>query len=111
ATVASRRRPELVLSLAAELSRRGKLIDLGPLLRAETGDDSEPAGNSAFRLRQVFGSFELSELQQSWLAHASGPVLLVDDLVDSRWTLTVAARQLRLGGAPSVLPFALAAVG
>jgi ATP-dependent DNA helicase RecQ len=37
-------------------------------------------------------------------------VLLVDDLVDSRWTLTVAARELRRHGADSVLPFALGAV-
>ena len=40
-----------------------------------------------------------------------GPVLLVDDLVDSRWTITVAARELRRAGAPAVLPFALALRG
>ena len=40
-----------------------------------------------------------------------GPVLLVDDVVDSRWTLTVAARELRLAGAPAVLPLALAVEG
>jgi hypoxanthine phosphoribosyltransferase len=39
---------------------------------------------------------------------AGGPVLLVDDLVDSRWTMTVAGRTLRRAGAGSVLPFALA---
>ena len=38
----------------------------------------------------------------------SGPVLLVDDLVDSRWTLTVAGSLLRDEGAGPVLPFALA---
>jgi len=42
------------------------------------------------------------------LRDADGPVLLVDDLVDSRWTLTVAARTLRQAGADAVLPFALA---
>ena len=31
-----------------------------------------------------------------------------DDVADSRWTLTVAARALRQAGAPAVLPFALA---
>lgn len=40
-----------------------------------------------------------------------GPVLLVDDLVSSRWTLTVAARALRLAGAEAVLPLALAVDG
>ncbi len=39
---------------------------------------------------------------------ADGPVLLVDDLVDSGWTMTLAARLLRDAGAPAVLPFALA---
>jgi ATP-dependent DNA helicase RecQ len=35
-------------------------------------------------------------------------VLLVDDLADSRWTMTVAGRALRRAGASAVLPFALA---
>jgi ATP-dependent DNA helicase RecQ len=38
----------------------------------------------------------------------SGPVLLVDDLVDSRWTLTVAGALLRDAGSGPVHPFALA---
>jgi ATP-dependent DNA helicase RecQ len=39
------------------------------------------------------------------------PVLLVDDLVDSRWTLTVAAWLLRSHGSGEVWPFALAQAG
>lgn len=39
------------------------------------------------------------------------PVLLVNDLVDSRWTLTVAAWLLRLHGSGEVWPFALAQAG
>ena len=42
------------------------------------------------------------------LAGVGGPVLLVDDVTDSRWTLTVAARALRRAGAPAVLPLVLA---
>jgi ATP-dependent DNA helicase RecQ len=38
-----------------------------------------------------------------------GPVLLVDDLVDSGWTMTVAGWLLRGKGSGPVLPFALAA--
>jgi ATP-dependent DNA helicase RecQ len=37
-----------------------------------------------------------------------GPVLLVDDIVDSRWTLTVAGWLLRAHGSGEVHPFALA---
>jgi ATP-dependent DNA helicase RecQ len=44
------------------------------------------------------------------LGGLTGPVLLVDDLVDSRWTMTVAGALVRTAGAPAVLPFALASV-
>ena len=37
-----------------------------------------------------------------------GPVLLVDDIVDSRWTLTVAGELLRSHGSGPVQPFAFA---
>ena len=37
-----------------------------------------------------------------------GPVLLVDDMVDSRWTLAVAAWLLRSHGSGEVRPLALA---
>ena len=39
------------------------------------------------------------------------PVLLVDDMVDSRWTLTVAAWLLRAHGSGEVFPLALALTG
>jgi ATP-dependent DNA helicase RecQ len=39
------------------------------------------------------------------------PVLLVDDMVDSRWTLTVAAAALRSRGSGEVWPMALALAG
>jgi ATP-dependent DNA helicase RecQ len=45
------------------------------------------------------------------LTGVGGPVLLVDDVIDSGWTMTVAARAVRRAGAPSVLPFALAQAG
>jgi ATP-dependent DNA helicase RecQ len=41
----------------------------------------------------------------------AGPVLLVDDLVVTGWTMTLAARSLREAGATEVLPLALAVTG
>ena len=38
----------------------------------------------------------------------SGPVLLVDDMVDSGWTFTVIAARLRYAGSGPVFPLALA---
>ncbi len=104
-------RPELVTSLAAELSRIGRLPVLGALDVDPHVPVSGPGGNSAYRLAGVWGRFSVGPELSAALASTSGPVLLVDDLVDSRWTLTVAARELRRAGASAVLPFALAAVG
>jgi ATP-dependent DNA helicase RecQ len=47
---------------------------------------------------------------QPELPELSGPILLVDDITDSGWTMTIAARVLRRAGADEVLPFALASV-
>ncbi len=41
----------------------------------------------------------------------SDPVLLVDDMVDSRWTFAVVTAHLRRAGAGHVFPLALAEAG
>ncbi|WP_456845226.1 DEAD/DEAH box helicase [Cellulomonas sp. P5_C6] len=102
----SRRRPQLVDSLARGLAEIGRLPYAGALALRDDGPRGEPGGNSAFRLASVWEQFDAGAL-----ALPAGPVLLVDDLVDSRWTMTVAARELRRAGATAVLPFALAVRG
>jgi ATP-dependent DNA helicase RecQ len=62
----------------------------------EMQNSAQQAGN-AYRKLAVDGS-----------AVQPGPVLLVDDIVDSRWTLTVAGWLLRTHGSGEVHPFALA---
>ena len=78
---------------------------MGQGQRPEIG---QPGGNSAFRLAAVHGRFAVPPETAAALAGLDGPVLLVDDLVDSRWTVTVAGQALRRAGAGGVLPFALA---
>jgi ATP-dependent DNA helicase RecQ len=107
-TVPSLRRPELVGSVAQRLADVGRLPYLGPLGLTTEAPSGEPGGNSAFRLAAVHGRFVVPPALASALAALTGPVLLVDDLVDSRWTMAVAGRALRRAGAPGVLPFALA---
>lgn len=109
--VPSLARSQLVGSLARVLAERGRLTDLGSLGLSPDADRVEPAGNSAYRLRQVYGRFGVPAPVAAQLPALPGPVLLVDDLVDSRWTMTIAARALRRAGASAVLPFALASVG
>ncbi len=104
-------RPQLVASAAQLIAERGRLPLLGTLEVDPAVPVVGPGGNSAFRLASVWGRFAVGPELSGALAGAPGPVLLVDDLVDSRWTFTVAARALRAAGAPAVLPFALASVG
>ena len=109
--VPSRSHPTLVTSLAAGLAQIGRLPLLGSLDLAHGGPIGEPGGNSAFRLSGVWERFVVGPELAAALAGVNGPVLLVDDLVSSRWTLTVAGRALRQAGASTVLPFALAVDG
>ncbi|WP_372468814.1 RecQ family ATP-dependent DNA helicase [Microbacterium maritypicum] len=102
----SRSHPLLVDSLARGLADVGRLPYLGALEPVGGGPTGQPGGNSVFRLGGVWDRFSAEHLDVP-----AGPVLLVDDLVDSRWTMTVAARVLRQAGATQVLPFALALRG
>jgi ATP-dependent DNA helicase RecQ len=100
----SERHPLLIESLVARLADLGRLTNLGSLAYAV---ERRPvtAANSAYRVAALDGSWEMPDLSD-----LGGPLLLVDDLVDSGWTMTMAARVLRQAGAPEVLPFAIAAV-
>jgi ATP-dependent DNA helicase RecQ len=105
----SRRRPALVDGVAQGLARLGRLPYLGSLDLVHGGPTGGPGGNSAFRLAAVWQRIVVGHELRSRLSELGGaPVLLVDDLADSRWTMTVAGRELRLAGAGSVLPFVLA---
>ncbi len=104
-------RPTLVGSVAEGLARLGRLPLLPPLQLAPGAPPATQGGNSAFRLAGVWGRFVAPDDLRQALTGLTGPVLLVDDLVDSRWTVAVASRELRLAGADAVLPFALGSVG
>ena len=45
------------------------------------------------------------------MAGLGGPVMLVDDRIETGWTMTVGAKLLREAGAPAVLPLVLAVAG
>ncbi|MFI8457849.1 RecQ family ATP-dependent DNA helicase [Kitasatospora sp. NPDC085464] len=110
-TMASSTRPQLVGSLGARIAEIGRMPLLG---RIEYAGGLPPHGarsNSAQRLHSLAGSLVLPPEVEQAVAAAGGPVLLVDDLVDSGWTVTVAARLLRRAGAGAVLPLVLAVQG
>lgn len=106
--MASVSHPELVSSLAGRIAEIGRLPLLG---RVEYRHGEPPTGarsNSAQRLKSLSGALVVPAELAAALSEVQGPVLLVDDLVDSGWTVTVAARLLRQAGAQAVLPLVLA---
>ncbi|MEO3771576.1 DEAD/DEAH box helicase [Micromonospora sp. B9E7] len=109
--VGSRRRPRLVGSLAERIAAVGRLPLLGQVTPAGAGGPGGPRGNSAQRVRALHDTFTVPTDLADTLAGLDGPVLLVDDLIDSGWTMTLVARALRRAGAPDVLPLALAVAG
>jgi len=78
-------------------------IQFVELLYKTPADQQKTMQNSAHQCANAFRSFQV-------LPHAQIPerVLLVDDVVDSRWTLTVCGYRLMEKGCRQVYPFALA---
>ncbi|WP_329029279.1 MULTISPECIES: RecQ family ATP-dependent DNA helicase [unclassified Streptomyces] len=108
-TVASMSRPQLIESLGRRIADVGRIPLLGRVDLAPGADDVRTSQtNSAQRVRALHEKLVVGpELAES-LAAAGGPVLLVDDLSDTGWTLAVAARLLRRAGAEAVFPLVLA---
>ncbi|GAA4818618.1 RecQ family ATP-dependent DNA helicase [Tomitella cavernea] len=102
AALHSETRPRLVQSVAQGLAAIGRLDLLSSVSRPP---DLPPvtAANSAFRVAQIGEDFAVPQ------APAPGStVLLVTDLVETGWMVTMAARAMRGAGARGVLPLALA---
>ncbi|MCA1270951.1 RecQ family ATP-dependent DNA helicase [Streptomyces rubiginosohelvolus] len=111
-TVASRRRPQLVQSLGRRISEIGRMPLLGTVSYAPGSEDVRMSQtNSAQRVRALHESLVVEPDLAAALAAADGPVLLVDDLSDTGWTLAVAGRLLRRAGAQGVFPLVLAVQG
>lgn len=101
--IPSQRRPNPVPDFAARLARQLGLPFHQVLHKAEARPEQKRMANSTQQARNVDGSLVVSGESLS-----RSPVLLVDDMVDSRWTLTVAAWLLRSHGSGKVWPLALA---
>ncbi|NUP60218.1 MAG: ATP-dependent DNA helicase RecQ [Pseudarthrobacter sp.] len=108
----SRNKPQLVDSLAQGISGIGRIPYLGQLQLAHGGPTGSRGGNSAYRLAGVWDRLVVGPDLEAALQSSPGQtVMLIDDLADSRWTLTVAGRALRQAGAGAVLPLVLAQAG
>ena len=106
AVIGSRSRPRLVGSFGHRIAEIGRLSYLGELV--PLGDPAPHRHNSAQRLRSVWHALTVPDDLAAALSENPGPVLLVDDRVETGWTMTVATRLLKQSGAGKVLPLTLA---
>jgi len=91
-----------VASLAERVAERLRLPYRESVALARPTIPQAQMENSAQQHHNVAGAFVVAA------KIATGPVLLVDDVVDSRWTITEVAGVLRAAGVDAVLPVALA---
>jgi ATP-dependent DNA helicase RecQ len=101
-SVPSLRHPELVPRFAEQLAQRLGLPYLPMLAKVTERPEQKHQQNSAHQQHNVEGAFAVTG------DVPNGPVLLVDDIVDSAWTMTEIGRVLRRTGATLVYPVALA---
>ena len=103
--IPSRRHPELVPAFAEQLAAALGLAFVLALEKVQDTAEQKTMQNSSQQARNLDGSLAITG------PIPSGPCLLIDDMVDSRWTFTVAAWLLRDHGAGPVFPLALAQTG
>jgi ATP-dependent DNA helicase RecQ len=99
----SRRHAALVPDFSRRLARELGLPFVDCIRKVRETEPQKTRQNSVQQVHNLDRAFELD--QDSVQA---GPVLLIDDMVDSRWTFTVMGFKLRQTGSGPVFPLALA---
>lgn len=95
-------RSEIVKDFAARVAESLKL-DFADILEKTPAKQQKEMENSAHQCANAYQSFFVKE-------NVTVPrnILLIDDVVDSRWTFTVCGYRLMEAGAENIYPFALA---
>lgn len=100
--VPSQRHPELVPDFARRLVAALSLPFVAAVSKVGDNEPQKLQQNRFHQCRNLDGVFAVAA------SLPAGPVLLVDDIVDSGWTLAVVATLLRQSGSGPVFPVALA---
>jgi ATP-dependent DNA helicase RecQ len=100
--VPSRNHPELVPEFSRRLAQCLGLPFVDAVVKAKDNQPQKGQQNSFHQCANLDGAFEIQH------PLPTGAVLLVDDVVDSGWTLTVIAALLQQAGSDCVYPVALA---
>jgi len=98
--VTSKRHPQLVPDFAKRLADK---LGIGYFegIKKFNAEEQKKFENSDGQYRNANDSFEIIQIKKE-------NILLVDDMVDSRWTFTVCAMKMREMGSGDIYPFALA---
>ena len=98
--VTSKRHPQLVPDFAKRLADR---LGIGYFegIKKFNAEEQKKFENSDGQYKNANDSFEIIQVKKE-------NILLVDDMVDSRWTFTVCAMKMREMGSGDIYPFALA---
>ena len=98
--VTSKRHPKLVPDFAKRLADK---LDIGYFegIKKLNAEEQKKFENSDGQYKNANDSFEIIQVKKE-------NILLVDDMVDSRWTFTVCAMKMREMGSGDIYPFALA---
>jgi ATP-dependent DNA helicase RecQ len=104
--IPSRRHPDLVPDFARRLAAGLGLPFRAVLEKTDDREEQKTMANSVQQARNIDGSLALNISSVP-----AEPVLLIDDMVDSKWTMTVAAYLLTSHGSGPVYPLALASTG
>ena len=100
--IPSNRHPTLVPDFASRLAEALSLPYVPAVVKVKDNPPQKEQENRFHQCHNLDGVFAIERRVRE------GAVLLVDDVVDSGWTLTVIAALLREAGCEAVLPFALA---
>jgi ATP-dependent DNA helicase RecQ len=100
--IPSRRHPTLVSDFANRLASKLNIPFLPVLTRTGEPPEQKTMQNSTMQARNVIDTLMVK------VHLPPEPVLLVDDIIDSGWTLTLAGYLLREHGSGEVYPFTLA---
>lgn len=99
--IPSIRRPLLVKSFAERLAEKLGLKYLEVIEKVQDVMCQKELNTSYLQYQNAYASFAVTQ-------SLNENVLLIDDMVDSRWTFTVCGYKLRISGSGKVFPFALA---
>jgi ATP-dependent DNA helicase RecQ len=99
-TAVPSRRSQAVPEFAERLASRLEVPFIDSVAKVKDTPPQKEQRNSFHQSANLDGAFEVTTAR-------TGTVLLVDDMVDSRWTFTIVGALLRQQGADAVIPFAL----